>query len=266
MAKKKKRPLKESVEDYFEQTRKPVYSFVLVVPFLLIYEVGMIILHSAPEKYRVINGADYLIRSILSIIGVHGTFVSVMVTGVCFAGWAYRRRGGWKLDANVVGWLYAECMLYALFLFVMPGQLLAAAAAGAGGAGGEASPGLFANMVLSCGAGVYEELVFRLILVGLLGLAFRQLLHLDNVRAGILAVAIGAVVFSAFHYKGLLGSYGDPFAPGTSAFWRSFIFRTAAGAFFSVLYYFRSFGVAVGAHALYDIMASVAFALAAPGE
>jgi len=263
MAKKKKRPLKESVEDYFEQTRKPVYSFVLVVPFLLIYEVGMIILHSAPdkpEKYRVINGADYLIRSILSIIGVHGTFVSVVVIGVCFAVWEYRRRGGWKLDANVVGWLYAECMLYALFLFVMPGQLFAAAA------GGKAPPGLFANIVLSCGAGVYEELVFRLILVGLLGLAFRQLLHLDNVRAGILAVAIGAIVFSAFHYKGLLGSYGDPFAPGTSAFWRSFIFRTAAGAFFSVLFYFRSFGVAVGAHALYDIMASVALALASAGE
>ena len=259
----KKKPLKEALEDYFEDTRKPVYSFVIVVPLLLVYEVGLIILRGRSPKYMAVNGADDLIGRMLSLVGVHFTFVSVAVVGICFAIWEYRRRGGWKLDSNFVGWLYAECMLYALFLFVMPGQFLTAAVEG--GTGSE-DPGLFAQLVLSCGAGVYEELVFRLILVGLVALFFKHVIHLDNVRAGVLAVAFGAIVFSAFHYDGLLGTkYGDPFDPSSGLFWRTFIFRAAAGAFFSTLFYFRSFGVAVGAHALYDIMASVAAALATPG-
>ena len=256
MAKKKRPPLKESLEEYFEHTRKPVYSFALVVPFLLVYEVGILVLHTS-TKYRVINGADEIIRRMLYALGVHGAFVSVAVVGIAFAVWEFKHRGGWKLDVNFVGWLYAECMLYALFLFVLPGELMSAA---------PRRPGLFAPIVLSCGAGVYEELVFRLALVGLLALAFKHLIHLDHVRSGVLAVVLGALVFSTFHYRGLLGTeFGDPFDPASARFWQTFIFRAAAGAFFSVLYYFRSFGVAVGAHALYDVMASVAAALAASG-
>ena len=51
--------LKKAIEDYFELTRKPIYSFVMVVPFLIVYEVGLIIMHHVGSpQYRVVNGAD----------------------------------------------------------------------------------------------------------------------------------------------------------------------------------------------------------------
>src|SRR5208283_1807054 len=78
---------------------------------------------------------------------------------------------------------------------------------------------------ISCylGAGVYEELLFRLILLNLgIGL-------LAWMRAGPTASVIGGIVltsllFSAAHY---VPGLGDPFL------WLTFLFRLLAGVFFA---------------------------------
>ncbi|MCZ7643850.1 MAG: CPBP family glutamic-type intramembrane protease [Planctomycetota bacterium] len=92
--------------------------------------------------------------------------------------------------------------------------------------------------------GVYEELVFRVLLLQLLMLAFTKLLKLEKAYAAAWAVGLGALIFSAFHY---IGSEGDRLELN------SFIQRTFAGVFFAAVYVTRSFGVAAAAHAEYDI-------------
>jgi membrane protease YdiL (CAAX protease family) len=97
--------------------------------------------------------------------------------------------------------------------------------------------------MLSLGAGLYEELFFRVLLVSALAAGARVLLGDKSRMVGALAAVVGAVVFAAFHY---VGPYGDPFQV------RSFAFRTISGVAFSALYLVRGFGITAWTHALYD--------------
>ena len=100
------------------------------------------------------------------------------------------------------------------------------------------------RLMVSLGAGLYEELLFRVILVAAIGQLGQRLLGLTPLVAGTTAVVVGAAIFSAFHY---IGPYGDPFEL------RSFVFRLVAGLFFSALYLLRGFGITAWTHALYDV-------------
>jgi membrane protease YdiL (CAAX protease family) len=104
--------------------------------------------------------------------------------------------------------------------------------------------------VLSLGAGLYEELVFRVLLVGGVFWLLRNA-GLTAGRAGLLSVVISALIFSAFHY---IGPYGDVWA------FSSFLFRFIAGLAFSALFLIRGFGITAWTHALYDVMLVVALA------
>jgi membrane protease YdiL (CAAX protease family) len=93
------------------------------------------------------------------------------------------------------------------------------------------------------GAGIYEELLFRVLLVSgiaALGLA----LGLRKALAVGLGIVLSALIFSAFHY---LGPFGDALTLP------SFTFRTIAGLLLSGLYVARGFGIAAWTHALYDV-------------
>jgi hypothetical protein len=100
------------------------------------------------------------------------------------------------------------------------------------------------QLMISLGAGIYEELLFRVLLVSGLVLVGTRVFRWSSTQAGILAVLLGAGIFSAFHY---LGPYGEPFALA------SFTFRTVAGLLFSTLYILRGFGITAWTHALYDV-------------
>lgn len=99
------------------------------------------------------------------------------------------------------------------------------------------------RLMLSLGAGLYEELLFRVLLVGGFAWLGRRVLGLRPLVAGLAAALFGAVIFSAFHY---IGPFGDPFRV------YSFVFRTIAGLAFSALFLLRGFGITAWTHALYD--------------
>jgi membrane protease YdiL (CAAX protease family) len=96
---------------------------------------------------------------------------------------------------------------------------------------------------LSLGAGLYEELFFRVILVGGLLLIFMKFFSKKPV-AYIISAVIAALIFSGVHY---IGQYGDFFTLG------SFLFRFLFGLALNLIYVTRGFGIAAWTHALYDI-------------
>ena len=98
--------------------------------------------------------------------------------------------------------------------------------------------------MVSLGAGIYEELLFRVLLVTALSATARAVFGWTPVAAGVAATVLGAAIFSAFHY---LGPYGDRLQV------YSFVFRMIAGLFFSALYLLRGFGITAWTHALYDV-------------
>jgi hypothetical protein len=99
-------------------------------------------------------------------------------------------------------------------------------------------------LMISIGAGIYEELLFRVLLVGLIAWTAHKVLGWRPLVAGIVAAVLGALIFSAFHYIGPYGDRWDIY---------SFVFRSIAGLFFSGLYLLRGFGITAWTHALYDV-------------
>ena len=117
-----------------------------------------------------------------------------------------------------------------------------------------ARPLLLTNIVTGIGAGIYEELVFRLILICVLMMLFQDVLRLSHKSSVILAVLISAALFSAHHHivfmNGQIGQIAD-------FNWTKFSFRTMAGIYFAILYAIRGFGITAGTHAFYDIIATI---------
>jgi len=102
-----------------------------------------------------------------------------------------------------------------------------------------------ANLVLYCGAGIYEELVFRAFLLWLLIAIFNRVFIKRKAAATIAAIILGSLIFSAFHY---IGPSGDAFSFG------GFAQRAIGGLYFSTLFVTRGFGVTAASHAIYDIL------------
>jgi len=104
--------------------------------------------------------------------------------------------------------------------------------------------GLLTKLVMSLGAGVYEELVFRLGLLTGLIVVGEKLLKLARWASILGAFLLSSIIFSVAHY---LPPTGDTFAFG------SFTFRILAGLVFAALFKLRGLAVAVYTHAFYDI-------------
>lgn len=117
-----------------------------------------------------------------------------------------------------------------------------------------AAPRLLVDIVTGIGAGIYEELVFRLILICLLVMLFQDILHVTRPTSIILSVLISAALFSAHHH---IFFVNGTFGAGELFSFSKFIFRMLAGIYFAVLFAVRGFGIAAGTHAFYNIIAAV---------
>lgn len=107
------------------------------------------------------------------------------------------------------------------------------------------SSGVFSGVVMSLGAGFYEEIAFRVGLFGLGAWAIKMFLGTGpRLIATILWALVAATVFSGWHYVGALG---DGFNL------QSFVFRAVCGLVLTAIYAFRGFAPAVWTHALYDV-------------
>jgi hypothetical protein len=222
------------IKGYWKETKKPVYSAALILPFLFIYHLGTLALHTT-----YINGADALIIRILSWLSVYSMFGSLLVLLIVFSAWQLRTRASWKISFGMLFFSFLESVCFALVLMFAFGWInthvsLSAAAKGRG----------LSNLVLYCGAGIYEELLFRGFLLTLLIALFTYGFHLKKPANAITAAIVGALLFSAFHY---IGAAGDSFSLG------SFFQRTVAGLYFSALFVTRGFGITAASHAIYDI-------------
>ena len=236
------------LKHYLADSRAPRYSILFALPLLLLYEAASAMLTgSAVQGVR--NGADVMLKSLFLWLG--GRY-GLMLFGLALLGggavlvWLARRRSGEPLRAPVFGAMMAESVVYAALFGVVVGRLTALLLSGRGllRLQGPATLDLPTQLVVSLGAGIYEELLFRVLLVGGLLWLFRAGLRLRAGWAAAGAVVIGALIFSAFHY---VGSLGDRFTLA------SFTFRAIAGVAFSALYVTRGLGITAWTHALYDL-------------
>ena len=235
--------------DYFRATRTATYGFLAALPLLLLYELSILFVnHGSAAGVRV--GADVWMKSLLLAIGAPGMLaVGVAVIAVGVAVFYTERQKPIPLRPSFFGGIVAESMIYAVgvaFLVSITVSLLLAMVQ-------EGDPirqlPLLTRVSLSLGAGLYEELVFRVLLVGglafLLNRLFARPAAPDSRMAYGAAAVIGALLFSAIHY---VGPFGDSFQVA------SFLFRFLFGLAMNAIFLLRGFAVAAWTHALYDVL------------
>jgi membrane protease YdiL (CAAX protease family) len=233
--------------DYWLQSRRPLASLVFAGPLLLIYEIGVIFLGPSAQR----NGADAWLREQLKILGFRAGFdyflLPVLTVGILLS-WHYVSRQPWRVSRKVLAGMAAESLGLAVALWFSWGLYQFFMHLMAHAVGLEISPHDGADWLGTVnsyfGAGIYEELLFRMILLNLcVGLLIW--LRAERRASVIGGIILSSLLFSAAHY---IGRYGDAFK------WDTFCFRFLAGAFFAVLYIYRGFGIAAGTHALYDVL------------
>jgi membrane protease YdiL (CAAX protease family) len=214
-----------------------VYAAAMVLPFFVIYHAGTVVFRTT-----YVNGADALIVRILSLLSVHSVFASALVLLAAFVIWQLKTRASWRIDSSKLIALYVESLLFAVLLYLLFGWMPIGLSRPAPGAG---DTGLVQQLVLYCGAGVYEELVFRGFLLTALMFAVTRLAGFRRAAAAVVSAVAAALLFSLFHY---VGPQGDSFALA------GFVQRALGGLYFSILFVTRGFGVAAATHALYDVI------------
>lgn len=237
---------------YLALTRTWTYSSLLALPILLAYELGIRAVDVALRS-PVRNGADAMLQSLAGLVGNVGPIlvpaaVAATLLGLCFG----ERARHIAIERGVVVGMVVESLAYAAIFGTVVGRLTALVLPHAFarlGTGGAHFPA-WAQVVLSLGAGLYEEVLFRGLVLG----GLRKLLGLVVARALVrdaTAVLLAAFLFSAYHH---VGPYGDPFSL------QVFVFRFLAGLMLSALLVLRGFGITVATHAFYDVLFTLGLA------
>ncbi len=230
-------PLGRRAEAYWTQSRQPLASLVFLAPFLAAYEIGVCRLGAG-------NGADAFIHWLLAGLGF-GQHLLLPVLVVCILlALHHTSRQRWQLSGGVISAMAVESLLLGALLCAV-GYLCHGATCAIDRSTMESLRDKLRDAFAFLGAGIYEELLFRLILLSAVAWALRRLKM--SPRTGmVLAVVLTSVLFAAAH--NLAGEEFQAF---------SFVFRTLAGGFFAVVFLYRGFGVAAGSHAVYDLLVGI---------
>lgn len=238
--------LKTGLKSYFDRSSSLLYSFLLVLPIFLLYE--LLISIGQPGDAQIRISVDIWMKSLLQLTGfnvVHATFILVAIVGVIVV--FVERKRLKTIESSTFLWMHVESIVYALLMASMVGYVISGlfdlSAFQSDSNSVVQSLSFLDQFALSLGAGLYEELFFRVILVGLLYFLLKAFIAKEWLAAAFAAI-IGALIFSGVHY---IGDMGDVFT------WRSFSFRALAGLTLNALYVWRGFGIAAATHAWYDL-------------
>ena len=223
------------MDGYFKNVVNPKVSLVLSLPLLVGYELGLLIV-----GWDALNGADFFTQALLNELGRGGfALFNLVLIAVFLGAAAWLRRSG-AFQPQYFFPLLLESGLYALsmgsiILFIMEEAHLL------GGAGLQ-QYGVLTKLVLSAGAGLHEELVFRLGMIPMLMWIWVRVPSLGGELSALpFALIASSIFFSLAHFA-------------VEAFeWFPFWYRTFAGLFFGLLFWFRGFAVACYTHFLYDV-------------
>ncbi len=227
------------MSNYWRFSRSVYYSVVAALPLLVVYEILVILTRS--RYWGIRNAADMWIRTFLMAFDLQAQHLTFVMIAIAFAliPLAKTRSSGVKLKANYFLLMFAEAFAYSLVLGVALQYILRLSGLTAGGPGN----GALQNFALSLGAGLFEEIIFRVLLLNLLFFILSYVFK-SKVTTAVISVLAASFLFSLSHY---IGSMADS--------WQlySFMFRWIAGMLFTVLYFMRGFAITAYTHALYDI-------------
>ena len=232
---------------YLLKSKTSFYSFLFTLPLFFLYEINILFL-SWDDILIVRNGADFLMRNILESFDIYGLyglglvfFLGLLVTYIFFI----KEDQQQEVNVNFLFIMLAESMLWSVILYFLLFKFMVLLMNPIGKT-------ILQQVTLAIGAGIYEEFLFRVLLIaglsGILGFVFMW----DKTFKNIIAVVLSGGIFSAFHF---MGEYGDFFSM------ELFLIRFFAGLILGVLYTYRGFGITAYTHSIYDLIVLIRMTL-----
>jgi len=259
------------VEDYWRLSSRPLHVLVLIAPLVIAYEIGAVLyLTGSNAQQTTTIAARKVLQMFFANFGVAGVVASGAVLAAVLLVLLLMHimsKQSWKIRWMVLAGMVLEAALWALPLVVFGAvfkraaaivtrgvaeghvtvnTLAAAALQGRGGTEDLKDLPLMAKATIAVGAGIYEELLFRLIGIAALHFVVRDVLQGKETVAKVIAVLGTAVAFAAYHPI-------PPLNGGVN--WPLLAFFTVAGVYFGVIYVNRGLGIVVATHAIYDLIA-----------
>ncbi len=228
------------MNSYWRSTRSPLYSFLFTIPLFLIYEIG-IFLTSSDDMYVLRNGADALMRQILSTFGLTGLYWIGVIFFIGFIITFIIQRKYWEeteIHSDYFLLMMVESVAWSVLIYFLMTNIYLLLMNPTGSR-------LVQQVTLAVGAGIYEEFLFRVLLIAGIAVILGFIFQWSDKSRNWAAMVIAAGIFSSFHF---IGEYGDFFS------FNIFMIRFIAGIALGTLYFLRGFGITAWSHAVYDLI------------
>ncbi|MBL4697529.1 MAG: CPBP family intramembrane metalloprotease [Phycisphaerales bacterium] len=245
---------------YFRLSSQPLHTLIFLLPVIAVYEIGSMGLLGTGVSSR-LEAQEMLVRffDLFGVLGLHLPALALVVTLVVQQ---FLSRASWKISPMVPLAMIAESafltgplIVFAIILepqsqaLMIPAMQVVAETAGPATGMMSTSDSFWEGIFLAFGAGLYEEMLFRLVLITILHFMITDVLSFKDRTGKIAAVILSAIAFAWLHDSVYTASGGLNI--------RLAAFYTLAGAYFGILFLSRGLGIAVGAHLMYDLLVFV---------
>ena len=226
---------------YLNLSKNTLYSLVFIFPMLFMYELFCFV-NYYNYSYEIRNSADVFIRTFFYYFGESSNIIYALTILIVFLIILYRNKEIIilsSIDFKILLCMLIESLAWTFIFFILMvsfGNTLIMLIKG---------NIIVENFYLSIGAGIWEEIVFRLIILSSTIFIFKNIFNYKFIISVILSIVISSVLFSIFHY---IGPFAEEFT------YRSFFIRSFAGILLSILYLFRGLGITVYTHIFYDML------------
>lgn len=229
---------------YWEAARLPLQILAFLLPLILLYELALAFLLQSQENVRTVLAHRYLLEffdafRIAPQGALHLGGVAIVVVLLI---WHVLERRPWQINIATCGIMAVESVILTLPLIVLC-QLIARAVVAEPTVAFAPAPleglDIWSKIGISIGAGLYEELIFRMLLIAVIHTLLVDVGKASNRLGAAIAILVSAGAFTAYHR---LDSASET------------VFLFLAGLYFGCIYVVRGFGIVVGAHAFYDII------------
>lgn len=244
---------------YLRLSTRPLHVLCFLAPLIVLYEVGTV-LYLTDRGRGVVEtvSAQSILARFFEVFGVASLYLPGIALGTVLLLWHLLERDRWRVQPGVLAGMLCESLLWTVPLLVL-GLLMQGGRSGGqpGPAAAMALPAALeahsagARVTLSVGAGLYEELLFRLIIIAGLHLVLVDVAGLRNGPGYLIAAVVSAIAFAMYH---------DVTPPGGPTNYPLAMFYGVAGLYFAGLFVLRGFGIVVMVHTLYDVLVLVVIA------
>jgi len=183
------------VTRYWHESARPLVSLVFVAPMIVAYEAGLVALGTQAMR----NGADVWLRQLLEWIGFSQYFLLPVLTCSLLLGWHHLNQERWTIRWTFLyGMLFESMALGVLLLAAAHAQQDLLAVSRSRVLPPLALPGANAlgPFIAFLGAGIYEELLFRVMLFPALA-ALLRLAGVPRRTSWVAAILASSLAFEA---------------------------------------------------------------------